>query len=112
MPVLVGVVDQADVPPDEGFVEPLVLEGRHHPAPIDGSDRLNLLGHPSHDTSGVVAPDQGVVIDEDVTQPEPLNGSDLGLERPIGSGWFQWVSAQYEEHGEWFAAMAIVGART
>ena len=39
------------------------------------------------------------MIDKDVTLSEPLNGSDLGLERPIVAGWFQWVTAQDDEHG-------------
>src|SRR4051812_44070158 len=96
VPVLVGLVNQADVPHGEGIIEHAVLGWGHHPAPIDGSDRLNLLGHPSHDTGGVVTTNQGVVIDEDVRLTEPLNGSDFGLERPIGLGWFQWVAADDE----------------
>jgi hypothetical protein len=59
-----------------------------------------LIGHPSHNTSEFVTPYQGVVIDEDERLSEPLNGSDLGLESPVGSCWFQWVTAQNEEHGD------------
>ena len=89
MPVLVGVVDQANVPPDEGFIEHAVLSWGHHPAPVNGSDGLRLLGHSVHDVGGVVATDQGVVIDEDVRLFEPLNGGNLGLESSIWAGWFQ-----------------------
>src|SRR5262245_51062547 len=99
VPVLVWIVDQADIPHGEGFIEHAVLGWGHHPTPEHGSDGLRLLGHPSHDLGGVVTSDQGVVIDKDERLSEPLNGSDLGLERPIRAGWFQWVTAQDEEHG-------------
>ena len=68
------------------------------PAEIIDRDWLSLLGHPSHDTCGVVAPNEGIVIDEDVGLSEPLNGSNLGLERQIRSGRFRWVRAEDEEH--------------
>ena len=55
MPVLVGVVDQADVPPGESVVEEEVLGRRHHPVPVDSRDWLRLLRHPLNDTSSVVA---------------------------------------------------------
>jgi hypothetical protein len=48
----------------------------------------------------VVATDQGVVIDQNVRLSEPLNGSNLGLERPIGKRRFQWVTTEDKEHGD------------
>jgi hypothetical protein len=38
------------------------------------------------------------VIDEDVRLSKPLDGRDLGLEGPVRSGWFQWVTGEDEEH--------------
>ncbi len=93
MPVLVRIIDKADVPPGESVVENAVLGRRHHPTPVHRRDWLRLLGHPSNDTSRVVASNEGVVIDEDVRQPKALNCGDLDLERPIGASWFQWVTA-------------------
>ena len=99
VPVLIGVVDQADALGSQGVEEPLVLRGRDHPAPVHRQDRFVLFGHPPHGPSGVIVPDQGVVIDEDVRQPQPLDGGDLNLERPVGAGGLQRVTAEDKQHG-------------
>ena len=101
MPVLVRIVDQLDIPPGESVVEEAILGRRHHPAPVHGCDRLRLLRDPSNDKRRVVAPDQGVVIDKDISEPKALNCGDLGLERPIRAGWFERVSAEDEIAWRW-----------
>jgi hypothetical protein len=58
-----------------------------------------LLGHPSDDKGGVITTDQGVVINKDVWLSEPVNSCNLRMEGPIRSRWFQWVTAQDEQHG-------------
>jgi hypothetical protein len=85
VPVLVWVVDQPDSLCGERLVESPVLGRRHHPAPVRRQDRLVLLGKPPDNRSHFIIPDQGVVIDEDIRQAQPLDGGDLGLERPVGS---------------------------
>ncbi len=62
MPVMVGVVDQSDVPTGEGIIEDAVLGRRHHPAPVHGFDWFHVLVHSSDDNRRVIVTDQGVVI--------------------------------------------------
>jgi hypothetical protein len=58
-----------------------------------------VLGDTPHGQLGL-APDQGVVVYEDVGLPQPLDGSDLILERPVGARGFQRITAEDEEHDD------------